>query len=148
MGKDKTKFFLDFAKHVSELSTCESRQVGAVIVRDNTILSTGYNGAPSKVPHCADCGGCLRKKLNVPSGQRHELCRGAHAEQNAINNAAKNGVNINGATLYCTTYPCSMCAKSIINSGIKEIYYLEGYPDELTNELFSYTNIDITQYFG
>lgn len=147
MGKNKTKFFLDFAKHVSELSTCCSRQVGAVIARDNAILSTGYNGAPSGVTHCADQGGCLRKRLNVPSGQRHELCRGAHAEQNAINNAAKHGVNINGATLYCTTYPCSMCAKSIINSGISTIYYREGYPDELTEELFSETNIDITQYF-
>lgn len=134
---------IKFAKFMSEKSTCLRRKVGAVIMKGQVVLSTGYNGAPDPAASCSDCGGCLRKNLNVPSGQRHELCRGVHAEQDAINKAAKQGISINGATLYCTTFPCSMCAKSIISSGIKTVYYTEDYPDELAKELFSYTDIEL-----
>ena len=143
MRKDWDEFFLDMAKLLANQSTCLSRSVGAVIVKDKRILSTGYNGAPSGLPHCIELG-CKRKQLNIPSGQRHEICRGAHAEQNAINNAAKHGISIEGATLYCTTYPCSMCAKSIVNSGISTVVYIEGYPDELTEEMLS--NIKILKF--
>lgn len=138
--------YLKYAKTISEKSTCLSRHVGAVIVKDNQILATGYNGAPAKLPSCEAGGGCLRRQMNIPSGTRHELCRGVHAEQDAINYAAKMGISIYGSTLYCTTYPCSMCAKSIISSGIKTIYYIEGYPDDLAKELFSHTNIEIIQH--
>lgn len=129
MRKEWDEFFMAMAKLVSEQSTCLRRQVGAVIVKDKTMLSAGYNGAPSGIPHC-DTRGCLRQEMNIPSGERYELCWAAHAEQNAINNAAKNGVAIDGATLYCTDYPCTMCAKSIVNSGIKRVFYLNGpiYP--------------------
>ena len=134
---------MKFARFMAEKSTCLRRKVGAVIMDGLVVLSTGYNGAPSPVAPCGDCGGCLRKKLNVPSGQRHELCRGIHAEQDAINKAARNGIALDGATLYCTTFPCSMCAKSIISSGIKKVYYTEDYPDELSKELFSHTDIEL-----
>jgi dCMP deaminase len=136
------EFFMSIADLVSKQSTCLRRHVGAVIVRDTVPLSIGYNGSPSGLPHCEETG-CLREKLNIPSGQRHELCRGAHAEQNAINNAAKNGINILNTELYCTTFPCSMCAKSIINSGIRTVYYRDGYPDKMTNEMFEDANVKI-----
>lgn len=134
------EFFTQIAKTNAFQSTCLRRKVGAVIVRDNTIISTGYNGAPRGVKHCIDRG-CLRERLQVPSGQRHELCFGAHAEANAITSAAKYGISINRAILYCTTYPCSQCAKSIINCGIKEVYYIDGYADEITSILFSEADV-------
>lgn len=134
---------MKFAKFMSEKSTCLRRKVGAVIMKGNVVLSTGYNGTPYPVPSCKDCGECLRQKLNVPSGKSHELCKGVHAEQDAINKAAKQGISIDGATLYCTTFPCSMCAKSIISSGIKTVYYIEDYPDKLSKELFSHTEIEL-----
>ena len=125
---------MEIARIISMRSTCKRRSVGALIVRDKRILSTGYNGAPIGLKHCIDAQ-CLREKLNIPSGERHELCRGLHAEQNAIIQAAYHGVSINGADIYSTHLPCSICIKMIINAGIKTVYYIEDYNDALTDEL-------------
>ena len=119
---------------VARRSTCLRRHVGAILVVDRRLLSTGYNGAPTGVPHCSESG-CLRQQMAVPSGERHELCRGLHAEQNAIIQAAKHGVRIDGATLYTTHHPCSMCAKMAINAGVKRIVCREDYPDDLGKDL-------------
>ena len=119
---------------VSERSTCTRRRVGAVAVKDKRILATGYNGAPAGVPHCLEVG-CLREQLGIPSGQRHEICRGLHAEQNVIIQAAVHGINIQGAELYCTTHPCVLCSKMLINCGIRRIYYAEDYPDDLATAM-------------
>jgi len=127
-------YFMGIARVVARRSTCLHRHVGAVIVKGKQIVSIGYNGAPSGHPHCLDIG-CARE--GVPSGQRSELCRGAHAEQNAINFAARYGISIEGATLYTTHYPCSWCAKSLVNSGIAEVVYDEDYPDPLAKEVLS-----------
>lgn len=127
-------YFMGIARVVARRSTCLHRQVGAVIVKGKQIVSTGYNGAPSGHPHCLDIG-CARQ--GVPSGERSELCRGAHAEQNAINFAARYGISIEGATLYTTHYPCSWCAKSLINAGITSVVYDEDYPDPLAKEVLS-----------
>jgi dCMP deaminase len=127
-------YFMEIAALVAKRSTCLRRAVGAIVVRDRRILSTGYNGAPSNVSHCRQSG-CLREKLNVPSGERHELCRGIHAEQNAIIQAAYHGVSIKGADLFCTNLPCSICAKMIINAGIVRIVYLDGYADLLSSDM-------------
>ncbi|OPL14848.1 MAG: cytidine deaminase [Firmicutes bacterium ML8_F2] len=134
---------MQIAKVVATRSTCLRRHVGALLVIDKRILSTGYNGAPTGLKHCAEVG-CLREKLKVPSGERHELCRGLHAEQNAIIQAAIHGVAIKGATLYCTHYPCSVCAKMLINAGIKKIFLAENYPDKLAKEIFKEAGIDIS----
>lgn len=130
------EYFMKIAEDVSSRSTCIRRHVGAVIVKDKMILSTGYNGAPAGCDHC-DSIGCMRELLKVPSGQRHELCRAGHAETNAIAQAARHGVPVEGATCYCTTAPCSMCAKSLINAGIKRIVSGLNYPDPLATDLFS-----------
>lgn len=135
------------AKLVSTRSTCLRRQVGVVIVKDRHVLSTGYNGAPKGTQHCEDTG-CLRELLNVPSGERHELCRGVHAEQNAVAQAAYFGISVKGGTLYTTTFPCSLCAKILINAGIVEIVYDEGYMDDLSKSLLSETNIVVRQVAG
>jgi dCMP deaminase len=124
------EYFIGIAKLTAERSTCLRRKVGAVIVQDKQIVSTGYNGAPKGIAHCDEVGGCLREKLKVPSGERHELCRALHAEQNAIIQAATSGQSIDGATIYITNQPCMICAKMIINAGIRKIIVLEGYPDE------------------
>ena len=118
--------------------------MGALIVKDNHILSTGYNGVPTKITHCSEVG-CLREKLKVPSGERHELCRGLHAEQNAIIQAALHGVSIKDATIYTNTKPCSICTKMIINAGIKRIVYEVYYEDKLADELLSETEIELCQ---
>jgi dCMP deaminase len=123
------------------------RQVGALLVKDRNILATGYNGVPSGITHCREVG-CLREKLKVPSGERHELCRGLHAEQNAIIQAAKHGTTINGATLYCTTMPCIICTKMIINAGITTVIYGEGYADELAREMIAEAAITVIHYTG
>ncbi len=136
------EYFMDITLLVSKRTTCLRRAVGAVIVKDKRILSTGYNGTPTGIAHCAETG-CLREKLKVPSGERHELCRGVHAEQNAIIQAAFYGVSIEGASLYCTTFPCSICAKMIINSGIKKIYYKFGYSDPMSEEMFKEADISL-----
>jgi len=123
---------MSIARLVALRSTClrKDRQVGAVIVRDKRILATGYNGAPAGMKHCAEVG-CLRQRLGIPSGERHELCRGLHAEQNAIIQAALFGVSIKDAVIYCTHVPCIICAKMLINARIKKVFYQKGYPDEL-----------------
>ena len=135
-------YFMDIATLVARRSTCKRRSVGAVIVKDKRILSTGYNGAPTGMKHCLEIG-CLREKLNVPSGERHELCRGIHAEQNAIIQAAFHGVSIKDATLFCTNLPCSICTKMIINAGIKKIYYKSGYADYMSLEMLKEADIKV-----
>lgn len=137
-------YFMDITELVARRSTCTRRSVGAIIVKDKRILSTGYNGAPSGVRHCIDVG-CLREDLNVASGQRHELCRGIHAEQNAIIQAALHGVSIKDATLYCTNLPCAICAKMIINAGIKKIIYLSGYADQMSAEMLNEAGVDVSK---
>lgn len=135
---------MEIAAVVAKRSTCLRRQVGAILVRDRRILSTGYNGAPSGLEHCLIVG-CKREQEQIPSGQRHEICRAVHAEQNAIIQAALAGSSIEGATCYTTVFPCSLCAKLLINSHIKAIYYREGYPDELSLELLTEANIPMHQ---
>lgn len=137
------EYFMEIANLVQTRSTCMRRQVGAVIVQDKRILSTGYNGAPRGCSHCTDIG-CLRQKLNVPSGERHELCRALHAEQNAIAQAAEHGISVQGATIYVTAQPCSMCAKILINAGIAHIIYQGEYPDKLSLELLNEAGIKLT----
>jgi dCMP deaminase len=139
------EYFMEITHLVARRSTCLRRQVGAVLVKDKNILATGYNGSPSGVAHCLDVG-CLRAQLGVPSGERHELCRGLHAEQNAIIQAAKHGTNIDGATLYCTTMPCIICSKMIINAGIRRIVYEEGYADQLASEMITETAIVVDHF--
>lgn len=135
-------YFLSIADLVSTRSTCLRRRVGAVLVRDRKILATGYNGAPSKVRHCSEVG-CIREKLKIPSGQRHELCRGLHAEQNAFLQAALHGTSLKGASLYSTTQPCIICAKMIINAGITDIVIQGDYPDEMSKELLREANVRV-----
>jgi dCMP deaminase len=135
-------YFFQIAIQVATRSTCMRRQVGAVLVKEKRILSTGYNGAPRGISHCIEVG-CLREELGIPSGERHELCRALHAEQNAIAQAALHGVKIEGSTIYCTHQPCSLCAKMIINAGIVAVYYDEGYPDDLAASLFSEAGISV-----
>jgi len=142
---DWKEYFTDIARLVSRRSTCIRRRVGAVLVKDKRILATGYNGAPTGLAHCREVG-CLRQKNDIPSGQRHELCRGLHAEQNAIIQAAYHGISIQGSTLYCTTLPCSICLKMLINAGISEIIYEEGYPDELSENFLKEASISITKF--
>ncbi len=139
---DWDQYFMEIAELISKRSTCLRRKVGAVIVKDKRILSTGYNGAPSGIKHCSETG-CLREKLKVPSGERHELCRGLHAEQNAIIQAAYHGVEIKNSILYCTNLPCIICTKMLINAGITKIYYKDGYPDKLSKDMFEETKIDL-----
>lgn len=135
------EYFMEMALLTARRSTCLRRQVGAVIVKDKHIIATGYNGAPAGLPHC-DRTGCLRDQLGVPSGERHEICRALHAEQNAIIQAAMMGNSIEGATIYVTHQPCIICAKMIINARISTIIAKEGYPDELALNLINEANID------
>jgi dCMP deaminase len=127
---------MDIAHMCARRTTCMRRSVGAVMVKDKRILATGYNGVPTGIEHCTDRG-CLRTKLGIPSGQQHELCRGLHAEQNALLQAARYGTSMEGTTLYCTTQPCILCAKMLINAGVKEIVYEAEYPDELALEMLA-----------
>ena len=142
------KRFMELALLVATWSSCyqPNRQVGAIIVKDKRIITTGYNGASSGVSSCKDKNECLRKKLNIESGTRAELCYAVHAEQNAIVQAAKLGISVDGATIYVTHQPCSICAKMIINSGIKRIVYKEGYPDDFSMQLFKESGILIQKY--
>ena len=137
---DWDSYFMEIADIVSKRSTCIRRSVGALIVKNKQILATGYNGAPSGLKHCMEVG-CVRDQMGIASGERHELCRGLHAEQNAIIQAAYHGVTINGAHLYCTHLPCSICIKMLINSGIKKVFYLEGYPDDLSMKMIDESSI-------
>jgi dCMP deaminase len=136
------EYFMAIAREVSRRSTCLRRQVGAILVVDRRILATGYNGAPSGVPHCAETG-CLRERLAVPSGERHELCRGLHAEQNAIIQGALYGVGLQGSVLYCTTQPCVICAKMLINAGVERVVYQGEYADELSLEMFEQAGVEL-----
>lgn len=137
------EYFMQMAELTAQRSTCLRRQVGAVIVKDKHIIATGYNGAPKGLRHCGELGGCLRQKLQIPSGQRHELCRALHAEQNAIIQAATLGQSIEDASIYITHQPCAICAKMIINAGIKRIVVKEGYPDELSVEILDEAGLKI-----
>ena len=138
-------YFMKITHDVAERSTCLRRRVGAILVAEKRILATGYNGAPSNLRHCADTG-CLREQLNVPSGERQEICRALHAEQNAIIQSARHGVGIRGAVLYCTTQPCVTCAKMIINSGVTRVVYEGDYPDKLALEMLSEAEVQLARY--
>ena len=129
------EYFMKMALLAAERSTCLRRQVGAVLVKNNQIIATGYNGTPKGIEHC-QVAGCMREQLNVPSGEKHELCRGVHAEQNTIIQAALSGTSIAGAALYSITFPCSICARMIVNAEISTVYVLEDYPDVLSKEIF------------
>jgi len=139
------EYFMEIARLVSTRSTCTRRRVGSVLVKDKRVLATGYNGAPTGLVHCEEIG-CLREKKSIPSGQRHELCRGLHAEQNAIIQAAYHGISIQGSMLFCTTLPCSICLKMLLNAGINKIVYGEGYPDELTKSFLEESAIIISKF--
>jgi dCMP deaminase len=134
-------YFIQITDLVASRSTCLRRKVGAILVRDKHILATGYNGAPQGLAHCLEAG-CLREALNIPSGQRHELCRAIHAEQNVIIQAARHGISIVDSTLYCTTQPCVICTKMLINAGVKKIIYRHGYPDELSEQMLAEANVE------
>lgn len=134
---------MTIAQQVSTRSTCLRRQVGAVLVADKRILATGYNGAPQGMAHCDELG-CMRERLKIPSGERHELCRALHAEQNALLQAAAYGVQVKNATLYCTNQPCGLCAKMLINAGIKKVIIAQNYPDEFARNLLDEAGVEIT----
>ena len=140
--------FMEMAQVISGWTSCyrKGRAIGCVIVKDKRIMTTGYNGAPAGLRTCRERGECLRDKLGIPSGTRAEVCYAIHAEQNAIIQAAKLGVNIDGATLYCTHQPCSVCAKMIINAGIKRVDYREGYPDAFSLELLHEGKVQLEHY--
>ncbi len=138
-------YFMSLAREVASRSTCLRRQVGAVLVKDNRILATGYNGAPSGLPHCLEIG-CLRDLLRIPSGERQELCRALHAEQNALVQAALHGISVRGATLYCTHRPCIVCALMLANAGVKRIVYEKGYPDELSLRLLEEAGVSLERW--
>jgi dCMP deaminase len=142
---DWDTYFMEMARLAERRTTCHRRAVGAVLVRDNRVLATGYNGNPAGFEHCATIG-CIREMLNVPSGQHHELCTGLHAEQNAIIQAAVTGVSIAGATLYTTTFPCVTCAKMLLNARVVEVVYDEGYPDELGRWMLARSSIKLRRF--
>lgn len=139
------EYFIEIVNVVKKRSTCIRRQVGALIVKDKRILTTGYNGAPTGLKHCEEIG-CLREKLGVPSGQRHELCRALHAEQNAIVQAANSGVSIEGGTIYVTDQPCALCAKMIINAGLKRVVFCGDYPDQLSMDMLTEAGIQLEKF--
>ncbi|NLV90959.1 MAG: cytidine deaminase [Firmicutes bacterium] len=138
------QYFMEIATLVAKRSTCLRRQVGAVLVRDKHILATGYNGAPAGLAHCSEVG-CLRDQRQIPSGVQHEMCRGIHAEQNAIIQAALHGVSTQGGTIYCTHQPCILCAKMIINAGIRRVVFAGDYPDELSRQLLTEAEVELVQ---
>ncbi len=142
------KRFMEMANLISSWASCyqPGRKIGAVIVKDKRVMTTGYNGAPQGVKTCVERGECLRKKLGIPSGTRHELCYAVHAEQNAIIQAAKLGVSIDGSTLYCTHQPCILCAKMIANAGIRRVVYERGYPDEFALEILKESGVAVEPY--
>ncbi|MDO4568623.1 MAG: cytidine/deoxycytidylate deaminase family protein [Clostridia bacterium] len=148
MGDKWDKRFMEMAATIASWSSCyqENRKIGAIIVRNKRILTTGYNGAPSGVTSCVERGECIRRKLGIPSGKQHELCYAIHAEQNAIIQAARMGVSIEGATIYCTHQPCVICAKMIVNAGIARVVYGEGYPDEFAREIFKAAGVRVERY--
>lgn len=140
------EYFMEMAHVVAKRSTCLRRKVGAILVKDKHILSTGYNGAPKGLKHCKELGGCKREQMGIPPGERHEICRGLHAEQNAIIQAAVFGISIKDSVLYCTNTPCVVCAKMLINAGIKEIVFSGEYPDDLAKKMLGESNIKIRHF--
>ena len=140
--------FMELAGVISGWASCykPDRKIGAVIVKNKRIVTTGYNGAPSGIKTCVERGECLRQKLGIASGTRAELCYAVHAEQNAIIQAAKLGISIDGATMYCTHQPCVICAKMIVNSGISRVVYAEGYPDEFSLAIFEEAGVELVKY--
>lgn len=142
MRPDWDHYFMEMAEVVAKRSTCLRRQVGAVLIKDRRILTSGYNGAPSGMAHCAETG-CLRQQLNVPSGQQHEMCRGLHAEQNAVIQAALHGISIKDSMLYVTHQPCVICAKMMINAGVKTVVMKDAYPDELSEKMLREAGINL-----
>ncbi|HHY75602.1 MAG TPA: cytidine deaminase [Firmicutes bacterium] len=134
------EYFMELAEVVAKRSTCLRRNVGAVVVKDKRVLATGYNGAPTGLAHCSEVG-CLREKLGIPSGERVEMCRGLHAEQNALVQAARYGISLEGAVIYCTNQPCVTCAKMLINAGIVKVVYKNPYPDKLAQELLAESKV-------
>ena len=141
------EYFMTITGHVADRATCVRRKVGAVLVKDKRILATGYNGAPAGLAHCDEVG-CLREQLGIPSGTQHELCRGIHAEQNAVIQAARHGISIDGATAYCTHQPCVLCAKILINAGVVSIVFREAYPDPLAEQMLAEAGIACTRLAG
>jgi len=139
------EYFMEIVLQVSTRSTCLRRQIGALVVRDKRILATGYNGVPSGIRHCSEVG-CLRDQLGIPSGERHELCRGLHAEQNAVIQAARAGTPIDGSTVYCTHQPCIVCAKILINAGIKEIVFAGDYPDQMARDMLNEAGVTLRHW--
>jgi len=135
------EYFMEMAHLVAKRATCLRRSVGAVLIKDKHILATGYNGAPRGIKHCLDIGYCMREKLGIPSGQRHELCRGLHAEQNVIIQAALHGVSTKDSIIYLTNQPCIICAKMLRNAGIKEIVIGDGYPDKMAKNFLKEADI-------
>ena len=142
------KRFIEMARVIASWASCfqPDRKIGAVIVKDKRIMTTGYNGAPAGVKTCVERGECMRKARGIPSGTHHELCYGIHAEQNAIIQAAKLGISIDGATLYCTHQPCVICAKMIVNAGIRRVVYEEGYPDEFAVDMLRQGGVQLQRY--
>ncbi len=136
------QYFMRIAHLVAERSTCLRRGVGAIAVKDKRILATGYNGAPHGVAHCRETG-CLRQQLGIPSGERHEICRGLHAEQNVIIQAAVHGIGLSGAEIYCTTQPCLICSKMLINCGITAIYCSFAYPDVMAEAMLAEAGVKL-----
>ena len=139
------EYFMTIAEMVAKRSTCLRRHVGAILVKEKRILATGYNGAPAGLKHCEEVG-CIRQNASIPSGERHELCRGLHAEQNAIIQAAYHGISIAGSTLYCTNKPCVICSKMLINAGIVKIIYEKGYDDPLADQMITEAGIEIVRF--
>ncbi len=141
-------YFMEICRVVAKRSTCLRRHVGAILVSNRRILATGYNGAPKGMAHCAELGGCYRQRMGIPSGERQELCRGLHAEQNAIIQAAVHGVKLENVTLYCTTMPCVTCAKMLINADVHRIVYEEEYPDELSHQMLGEAGVELVHWSG
>lgn len=140
-------YFMEIAAVVAKRSTCLRRQVGAVLVSGRRLLATGYNGPPQGLRHCGECGGCYRAALGIPSGERQELCRAVHAEQNAILQASVYGVALQGdVTLYCTIQPCVTCAKMLINANVRRIVYLGDYPDGFALQLFREAGVELVRW--
>ena len=138
-------YFMNITRLVAERSTCRRRKVGAIAVKDKRILATGYNGAPRNVRDCLEIG-CLREQMGIPSGQRHELCRGLHAEQNVIIQAAIHGISLDGAEVYCTHQPCFICTKMLVNCGVTSVTYDSPYPDPMSEEMFAEAGVTVRIY--
>lgn len=142
---DWDEYFMKMAELAATRASCLRRKVGAVLVKNKKILATGYNGAPKKISHC-EVSGCLRTAMEIPSGQRHEICRGVHAEQNLVAQAAFHGVKTEGATVYCTHQPCIICTKILINAGIEKIYFKNPYSDKFAQKLLKESQIEFLKY--